>query len=106
MRHGSGAGIVLISPSGEEKYFSFHLEFEATNNVVEYEALLFGLEITRDQKIKCLSVIGDSDLIVSQVKNQFAAKNNRLRDYRNVVWDTIEMFDAFAIQAIPREENT
>ena len=43
---------------------------------------------------------------MSRVKNQFAAKSNRLRDYRNVVWDTIEMFDAFAIQAVPREENT
>ena len=56
-----------------------------------------GLEIARDQKIKCPIVIGDLDLIVSQVKNQFAAENNILRDYRNVVWDTIEMFDAFAI---------
>ena len=105
-KHGAGAGIVLISPSGEEKCFSFRLEFEATNNVAEYEALLLGLEIARDQKIKCLSVIGDSDLIVSQVKNQLAAKNNRLGDYRNIVWDTIEMFDAFAIQVVPREENT
>ena len=43
---------------------------------------------------------------MSQVKNQFAAKNNRLRDYRNAVWDTIEMFNAFAIQAVPREGNT
>ena len=105
-RHGAGARIVLISPSGEEKYFSFRIEFEATNNVAEYEALLLGLEIDRNQKIKCPSVIGDSDLIVSQIKNQLAAKNNRLRDYRNVVWDTIEMFDAFAIRAVPREENT
>ena len=104
-RHGAGAGIVLISPSGEEKCFSFRLEFEATNNVAEYEALLLGLEISQDQKINFLSVIGDLDLIVSHVKNQFVAKNNRLRDYRNVVWDTIEMFDAFAIQAVPREEN-
>ena len=49
-RHGVGAGIILISPSREEKYFSFRLEFEATNNVAEYEALLLGLEITQDQK--------------------------------------------------------
>ena len=96
-RHGVGAGIVLISPSGEEKCFSFRLEFEATNNVAEYEALLLGLEIAWDQKIKCVSVIGDSYLIVSHMKNQFAAKNNRLRDCRNVVWDTIEMFEVFAI---------
>ena len=31
---------------------------------------------------------------------------NRLKDYRNIVWDTIEMFGAFSIQAVLREENT
>jgi hypothetical protein len=56
-------------------------------------------------KIKCLKVIGDSDLIVSQIKKVFVAKNERLRRYRNVVLDTIELFDAFAIKVVPRERN-
>jgi hypothetical protein len=37
-RAGKGAGIVLQSPSGEILKFSFRLEFDATNNVAEYEA--------------------------------------------------------------------
>ena len=65
-RHGVGDGIVLISPKGEETLYYFRLEFDCTNNVVEYEALLLGLEIVRDMKIRCLSVFGDSDLFVSQ----------------------------------------
>ena len=73
-RHGAGAGIMLISLAGEETIHYFHLEFDCTNNVAEYEAFLLGLELARDIKIKCLSVIGDSDLIVSQVRNQFVAK--------------------------------
>ena len=105
-RHGIGAGIVLILSAGEESIHSFRLEFDCTNNVVEYEALLLGLEIGRDMKIKCLSVIGDSDLVVSQVRNQFAAKNDRLCNYRNALWDAIEIFDAFSIKAVLREENT
>ena len=64
-RNGVRAGIVLISPAGEETIHSFHLEFECTNNLLEYEALLLGLELARDMKIKCLSAIGDSDLVVS-----------------------------------------
>ena len=40
------------------------------------------------------------------VINQFVAKNDRLRGYRNVVWDAIEIFDAFSIKAVPREETT
>ena len=80
-RHGAGAGIVLISPGGEEIIYSFRLEFDCTNNVAEYEALLLRLELAGDMKIKCLSVIRDSDLVVSQVRNQFVAKNDRLRSY-------------------------
>ena len=74
--------------------------------MADYEALLLGLEIARDMKIKCLSVISDSNLVVSQVRNQFVAKNDRLHNYGNEVWDAIEMFDAFSIRAVPRVENT
>ena len=90
-RHGAGAGIVLISPVGEECIYSFPLKIDYTNNLAEYEALLLGLEIDRDIKIKCLSVIGDFDLVVSQVRNQFAAKNDRLCNYQNAIWDVIEI---------------
>ena len=43
--------------------------FEATNNVAEYEALLLGIKIAKDMGIKLLNIKGDSDLIVQQVKS-------------------------------------
>ena len=55
--------------------------------MVEYEALLLGIEIAKDMGIKLLSIKGDSDLIVQQVKNKFACKCNRLKKYRNAVWE-------------------
>jgi ribonuclease HI len=48
--------------------FSYRLEFDCTNNIVEYEALLLGLELAREMGIKVLKVIGDSDLVVLQVR--------------------------------------
>ena len=43
-RHQVGrAGVVLIDPSGDQVKYMVHLEFKATNNMVEYEALIFGL---------------------------------------------------------------
>ena len=62
---GKGVGIVIESPSHKEFNFSYRLEFNATNNVVEYEALLLGLEVCKDKGIKKLEVKGDSDLIIS-----------------------------------------
>jgi hypothetical protein len=38
-----GAGVVLIDPSGDQVKYMVHLEFKATNNMAEYEALIFGL---------------------------------------------------------------
>ena len=52
--HGAGAGIVLISLAREETIHSFRLEFDCNNNVAEYEALLLGLGIARDMKIKVI----------------------------------------------------
>jgi hypothetical protein len=78
-RLGKGAGIVLQSPSGKISMFSYRLEFEATNNVAEYEALLLGLEICKERGIKCLCIKGDSDLVIQQLKNKFACKSERLK---------------------------
>ena len=66
---GKGAGIVIISPSNQTYNFAFRLEFEASNNVVEYEALLLGLETAKDMGIKMLNIKGGSDLVVLQIKN-------------------------------------
>jgi hypothetical protein len=74
--------------------------------VVEYEALLLGLEIAKDMGIKILSIKGDSDLVILQVKNKFACKSERLKKYRNAIWDTIELFDAIDLISVPRDQNS
>ena len=35
--------MVLIDPNGNQLKYMVHLEFKATNNMAEYEALIFGL---------------------------------------------------------------
>jgi ribonuclease HI len=105
-KEGSGAGILLISPSQEVITLSYKLEFETTNNIAEYEALVLGLRAAKDMAIGCLAVFGDSELIINQVKNIYQAKQQRLKQYKNEVWDLIDnFFLAFNISFIPREEN-
>jgi ribonuclease HI len=38
-----GAGVLLLTPHGDQFKYMVHLDFKATNNMAEYEALLFGL---------------------------------------------------------------
>jgi ribonuclease HI len=104
-RAGKGVGIVIESPSGQEFKFAYRLEFDATNNVAEYEVFLLGLELCKDMGVKCLNIKGDSDLVIQQLKNKFACKSERLIRYKNAIWDSMESLDALNLIDIPREQN-
>lgn len=65
--------------------------------MVEYEALLLGFRLVEKHRIKNLKVIGDSELVISQIRSKCASENKRFKQYRNVVWYKIESFDAFSI---------
>ena len=82
---GKWASVVIISPEGKVFNFAFRLEFEANNNVAEYEALLLGIDISKDIGIKLFDIKGESNLIVQQVKGQFACKCQRFKKYGNEI---------------------
>ena len=84
--------MLLISPTGKWVPLSFKVEYEATNNVAKYEALLLGLQTARNMGIQSLKVMGDSKLVVRQIRNQCQTKHPRVRPYRNEVWDMVENF--------------
>jgi ribonuclease HI len=104
---GAGAGVVFISPCQETISLSYKMEFEITNNVAEYEALVLGMRAAKERGIKEIAIFGDVELIIQQVRNAYRAKNPRLKNYRNEVWDLVDNFFLdFKISFIPREENT
>jgi ribonuclease HI len=47
-----------------------HLDFKATNNVLEYEALIFRLSTTQSPGVRQLLVKGDSQLIIKQIMGE------------------------------------
>ena len=57
--------------------FALKLIFSASNNEVEYKAMIHGLEIVKDLEIKKLKVYSDSQLIINQIKNEFQEKAKR-----------------------------
>ena len=63
-KDGKGAGFLLISPEGNLMPFYFKLEFDSTDNVVEYEALILILQVAKQMKVQCISIFGDSELII------------------------------------------
>jgi hypothetical protein len=68
----AGAGVVLIDPRGEQLKYMVHLDFEATNNMAEYEALIFELTAALSLGVRELLVKGDSQLVIRQVRGNVA----------------------------------
>jgi ribonuclease HI len=63
-QEGVREGCILIDPEQHKTLISYHLDFECTNNTIEYEALVQGLKKSIDLKVKCLRVFGDSEIVV------------------------------------------
>ena len=73
------------------------LEEEHTNNQVEYEALLFGLEFLESMGVKHVEAYSDSLLVVQQVSNVCQYYNGSLNAYLDRCLDIIFCFDEFVI---------
>ena len=61
-------GLVLISPENITIEKSLRLGFSATNNEVEYEALLVRMTMVQKMGRKVVEVFSDSGLVVGLVK--------------------------------------
>jgi ribonuclease HI len=99
------ARVVLIDPSGEQVKYMVHLEFKATNNMAEYEALIFGLSTALSLGIRQLRVKGDSQLIIKQVRGECSCNEPRLTTYLLHVRKLEKDFTALELQHVPRADN-
>ena len=78
----NGVGIVLSCEDGDTIPLSFKLRFSCSNNVAEYEEYLTRLTVALSIRVKHIRVLGDSNLVVSQVKGDFALREQSLAAYR------------------------
>jgi ribonuclease HI len=98
--------VVLIDPSGDQVKYMVHLEFKATNNMVEYEALIFGLSAALSLGIRQLLVKGDSQLIIKQVHGECSCNEPRLAAYLLHVRKLEKDFTTLELQHVPRANNS
>lgn len=65
--NGTKVGITFISPEGKVLQYVEHFNFDATNNMPKYVALLLKLHRTKAMRIHCLLIQGDYQLVVNQM---------------------------------------
>ncbi|XP_074301125.1 uncharacterized protein LOC141632479 [Silene latifolia] len=81
------------------------LQTQATNNEVEYEALILGLKLALDLKVRHLKVCSDSKLIVNHVNDCYEARDPRMMAYLDVAMELTLKFGTFNIKQIPMDQN-
>ncbi|XP_073153444.1 uncharacterized protein [Henckelia pumila] len=102
---GSGAGIVVESPQGDKFQYAIKFLFPATNNEAEYEAFIMGIKLALSVGAKKLTIHSDSQLIVSQVNENYEAKEDKILEYLTQVNEILSRLDSYDIKQIPRAEN-
>lgn len=77
----------------------------ATNNVAEYRALLLGIALAKELGASEVELVGDSELIVKQVKGEYRVKDAALRELHREVRGALEGFERWSIRHVRREQN-
>ncbi|XP_074326867.1 uncharacterized protein LOC141664812 [Apium graveolens] len=102
---GAGVGRVLVSPEGHHLMSAIHFKFYATNNDAEYEALINGLKIALEMRVRNLIARSDSELVVNQVNGGFQARGPRTELYLRYTQHLIGMFKEVRLEYVSREKN-
>ena len=78
----------------------------ATNNVAEYKAVLLGIDRAVAFGAEEIDLVGDSELIVRQVKGDYKVKDANLRELHGQVLTALKSFDGWRIRHVRREDNS
>ena len=103
-KQAGGAGVVLHTSEGDKIKCMICLDFPMTNNEVEYEALVAGLDLAKAAEAENMVVYYDSQVVTSQINGNCECKNKRMKKYLKEVKGRIGILQIRFIQ-IPKEEN-
>jgi len=101
----AGAGVAIMSASGEvvathKKYLG-----EATNNVAEYSAVVLALEEAHKLGAETIDFYLDSELIVKQINGEYKVKNEDLGKLFIKIYNLKHNFKKVSFSHVRREKN-
>lgn len=99
-------GVVAISPGEYVLRYGVRLQFLATINEAEYEAILTSLRVARALGARNLKLNIDSKLVVGHITNKYEVKEERIKRYLKLTNQLISHFDDVRINKVPRIGNS
>ncbi len=101
----SGAGAVLVEPSGQVVDRLGKFLGVQTNNYAEYMGLLIGLRRARDLGVREIEVFADSELMIRQLGGRYQVKSATLRPLYEEAVKLLNDFSRVKLVHVPREMN-
>jgi ribonuclease HI len=102
---GAGAGVLLISPTGEQLKYVLQIFWKVSNNEAEYEALLHGLCLAASLCIKRLLVYDDSAVVINQVNKSWDCNKENMDAYCLEVRKLEKKFYGLEFHHVVRDNN-
>jgi len=99
-----GLGIVFESPDGTRRLDSIRLP-HGCNNTAEIQALMRGLTLAREARIRSLHIYSDSDFVVRHVLGQQHTEVERLKILVAQARALMAHFEQVTLEWIPRHRN-
>lgn len=101
----AGAGFVLEDPEGLVVRSGGRYLGETTNNVAEYQALIWGLATALEHGVRRIEVRADSELVVRQLTGHYRVKTPHLLPLYNKVRGLLARFEQSRVLHVRRAEN-
>lgn len=101
----AGYGVVITNQARQKIATLSEYLGHQTNNYAEYHGLLAALDYAVQHGHKALKVVGDSELLVKQIRGEYKVKSPALQDLYAQARQKISRLDWFSIQHVLREKN-
>jgi len=77
----------------------------STNNQVEYEGVLKGIQLLHEVKAESVDIFSDSQLVINQLLSLYECKYDILRKYYEECRELLNSFSSVIMKHIPRNQN-
>ncbi|XP_027357465.1 uncharacterized protein LOC113866866 [Abrus precatorius] len=104
-RLGSGARVILEGPNAFAIEQSIRFGFRASNNQAEYEALLAGLRLAKEIRVKRITSWSDSKIVAEQVNDTYQVRDPVMLKYYQEFKKIKNEFDEVCVRHTPRNMN-
>jgi ribonuclease HI len=102
----AAVGAVAYTSEGKEIWRLSRYIGNATNNIAEYNALLFALKKLAQQKDgEVIEAFLDSELVVKQLKGEYRVKDEKLKILFHDIKEQLSSFTSVQFNHVKREQN-